>query len=129
MNLAMRIFNLLFCVLFVVSGALQYNDPDPYLWIPIYLFGAVLCWLAFREKFYSKAFLYGSIAFALYAIYLFFEKDGVADWLSDHNAENIAASMQASKPWIEATREFFGLFILIVVFLMNYFYSKGRRVQ
>ena len=129
MNLAMRIFNLLFCVLFIVSAALQYNDPDPYLWIPIYLFGAVLCWLAFREVFYPKAFLYGSIAFALYAIYLFFEKDGVADWLSDHNAENIAASMQASKPWIEATREFFGLFILIVVFLMNYFYSKGRRVQ
>jgi hypothetical protein len=129
MNLAMRIFNLLFCVLFIVSAALQYNDPDPYLWIPIYLFGAVLCWLAFREVFYPKAFLYGSIAFALYAIYLFFEKDGVADWLSDHNAENIAASMQATKPWIEATREFFGLFILIVVFLVNYFYSKRKQVR
>src|SRR5688500_6209278 len=114
MNSVVGIFNLLFCTLFVVSAALQYNDPDPCLWIPIFLFGAVLCWLAFREKFYPKAFLYGSIAFALYAIYLFFEKDGVADWLSDHNAENIAASMQASKPWIEATREFFGLFILIV---------------
>jgi hypothetical protein len=129
MKTTIRIFNLLFCVLFIVSAALQYNDPDPYIWIPIYLYGALLSWLAFRQKFYPKAFLYGSIVFALYAVYLFFEDDGVADWLSQHEAENIAASMQATKPWIEATREFFGLFILIIVFLVNYFYAKRRRIR
>ncbi|WP_370870431.1 transmembrane 220 family protein [Daejeonella sp.] len=34
----MKIFNSIFLVLFVVSAGLQYNDPDPALWILIYLF-------------------------------------------------------------------------------------------
>ena len=42
----MKIFNITFCILFVISAALQYNDPDPWLWIPLYLYGALLCWLA-----------------------------------------------------------------------------------
>lgn len=123
----MRIFNLIFCLLFVISAALQYNDPDPYIWIPIYMSGAVLCWLAFRNKFYPKAYLIGIIVYLLYAIGLFFWKNGVLDWMSKHNAEDIAATMKAEKPWIEQTREFFGLLILIVVLMINYFYSRKRR--
>jgi Transmembrane family 220, helix len=51
----MKIFNILFCILFIISAALQYNDPDPYVWMPIYLYGAALCWLAFRGKYYPSA--------------------------------------------------------------------------
>jgi hypothetical protein len=32
--------------------------------------------------------------------------------------------MKASAPWIEETREFFGLLILIIVLMINYFVSK-----
>jgi hypothetical protein len=39
----------------------------------------------------------------------FFGRDGVWDWMNKHNAEDIAATMKAEKPWIEETREFFGL--------------------
>jgi hypothetical protein len=34
--------------------------------------------------------------------------------------------MKAEKPWIEDTREFFGLIILIVVLLIDYFYGKRK---
>ena len=122
----MKVFNLIFCLLFLFSAGLQYNDPDPYIWIPIYLYGAVLCWLAFRNQFYPKLYLAGIIIYGVYAIYLFFAKDGVLDWIQKHNAENIAGSMKATKPWIEETREFFGLLILIVVLLVDYFYYKKR---
>ena len=122
----MKIFNLLFCLLFIFSAALQYNDPDPYIWMPIYLYGAVLCWLAFRNKFYPKAYLIGIIIYAVYAAGLFFWKNGVLDWINKHNAEDIAATMKAEKPWIEETREFFGLIILIVVLMINYFYAKRK---
>jgi len=122
----MKVFNLIFCLLFVFSAALQYNDPDPYVWMPIYIYGAVLCWLAFRNKYYPKAYLIGILVYLVYAIYLFFAKDGVLDWINKHNAENIAATMKAEKPWIEETREFFGLVILIVVLAIDYFYSKKR---
>ena len=122
----MKIFNILFFVLFLISAGLQYNDPDPYIWIPIYLYGAILCLLAFRNQYYPKAYLAGITIFAGYALYLFFTQDGVLDWIQKHNAENIAASMKASTPWIEDTREFFGLVILIVVLLVNLIYAKRK---
>jgi hypothetical protein len=50
----------------------------------------------------------------------------VWDWMTQHNAEDIAATMKAEKPWIEETREFFGLVILIVVLTINYFYAKKK---
>jgi hypothetical protein len=122
----MKIFNLIFCILFVLFAALQYNDPDPYLWVPIYLYAAVLCWLAFRGKYYPAACLIGIGLYLGYAVYLFFTHDGVWDWITKHDAGNIAESMHAEKPWIEDTREFFGLLILIVVLLIDY--RKGRKV-
>lgn len=123
----MTIFNLFFCVLFVVFAGLQYNDPDPYLWIPIYLYVAVLCWFAFKGKFYPKLYLFGAAVFAIYAAYLFFSKDGMLDWMREHEAEDIAEEMKATKPWIEATREVLGLLILVVVLLVNYFCSKKSK--
>lgn len=122
----MKIFNLLFCLLFVLSAALQYNDPDPYVWIPIYGYGAVLCWLAFRGKYYPRACLAGIVVYAVYAGWLFFTTDGVLDWINKHESENIAQTMKAQKPWIEDTREFFGLIILIVVLGMDYIYAKRK---
>jgi hypothetical protein len=123
----MKIFNILFCILFLISAGLQYNDPDPYIWIPIYLYGSILCWLAFRDKYYLKAYLAGIIIFAGYALYFFFTENGVLDWIRKHDAENIAATMKASTPWIEETREFFGLLILIIVLLVNLVYAKRKR--
>jgi hypothetical protein len=124
----MKIFNLVFAILFVVAAALQYNDPDPWLWIPLYMYAAVICWYAFRGKFYAGPALAGIVVYAVYALYLFFAEDGVADWLEEHNAESISKSMKATKPWIEATREFFGLCILIFVLLINYLVSRKKRV-
>lgn len=125
----MKIFNILFCVIFAIFAGLQYNDPDPYVWIPIYLYASVLCWLAANNKLYPIAYWLGIILYALYAAYEFFENNGVLDWIQEHNAQNIAESMKAEKPWIEATREFFGLIILITVMLINYFYWKRRSIK
>ena len=66
------------------------------------------------------------LIYAGYAVYLFFAEDGVLDWINHHNAENIAETMKATKPWIEETREFFGLVILIVVLAIDYIYAKRK---
>jgi Transmembrane family 220, helix len=122
----MKIFNLICCVIFILFAALQYNDPDPYVWMPIYLYSAILCWMAFKAKYRLRAYLAGIAVYFVYALYLFFTKDGVWDWFNNHRAENIAQTMQAEKPWIEETREFFGLVILIAVLLINYIYVKRK---
>ncbi len=124
----MKIFNMVFCLLFIFSAALQYNDPDPYVWMPIYLYGAALCWLALRGKYYPRAYIAGILVYLAYALYLFFAKDGVLDRFNKHDAENIAQTMESDKPWIEETREFFGLVILIAVLFVNYIHAKRKTI-
>ncbi|MBD0279265.1 MAG: transmembrane 220 family protein [Flavisolibacter sp.] len=123
----MRVFNIIFIVVFILFAALQYNDPDPYIWIPIYLYGAWLCYLALKHKYSRVLYLIGFIAYGGYAVYLFFDKTGVWDWATEHHAENIAQTMKATRPWIEETREFGGLLILIIVMLMNMMWLKRNR--
>lgn len=117
----MKAFNLIFCLLFILSAVLQYNDPDPYIWVPIYLYGAWYCYQAFRSKYFPKAYLAGILVFSIYALFLLFDKTGVLSWYKEHEAENIVQSMKATKPWIEETREFGGLLILIIALAVNYF--------
>ena len=116
----MKRFNQLFVFIFLFFAVVQYNDPDPYLWVPIYLFPAVLCFLATREKFYKNAYTGGFIFFSLYAVYKLLDQNGVIDWMRFHDAANIAATMKAEQPWIEESREFFGLAIILIVLFINY---------
>lgn len=123
----MKVFNIFFTVIFIIFAALQYNDPDPYLWIPIYGYGALMCGLAATGRYFRSAYLLGIFMYLVYASYLFFTRDGVIDWATSHDAENIAQTMKATKPWIEDTREFFGLLIIIIVLLTDYIYAGKRK--
>lgn len=122
----MKVFNLTFTVLFIVFAALQYNDPDPYIWVPIYLYSSALCFLAFKGSFYPKAYLAGIIVYTVYAAYLLFDTTGVLSWIQQHHAESMVQTMQAKKPWIEESREFFGLIILITVITINWLYYSRK---
>ncbi len=120
----MKVFNIVFVVLFIIFAVLQYNDPDPYIWIPIYLLGAFICYNAYRKVFQPVLYTIALVGYSVYAIYLLLDKTGVLNWATMHNAENIAESMKATKPWIEETREFFGLLILIAVLLADMMWLK-----
>jgi hypothetical protein len=122
----MKLFNILFCFVFILFAALQYNDHDPYIWMPVYLYTAALCWLAFRSRYYPRAYIAGIVVYAIYAIYKVFDANGLIDWITKHHAQNIAETMKAQKPWIEESREFFGLLILIVVLVIDYFYARRK---
>ena len=117
----MKIFNIFFCIVFILFAVVQYNDPDPYLWIPIYLYPALLCYLKVMQKpISSMAYWAGFLVFGTYAIYKMFDTNGIIDWIQFHNASNIASTMKAEKPWIEESREFFGLVIILIVLGINY---------
>ena len=117
----MKIFNIFFCIVFILFAVVQYNDPDPYLWIPIYLYPALLCYLKVMQKpISSMAYWAGFLGFGAYAIYKMFDTNGIIDWIQFHNASNIASTMKAEKPWIEESREFFGLVIILIVLGINY---------
>ena len=107
-----RPFALVCCLLFSAFGALQWNDPDPWLWMTLYGYAAFLCWMAYKGRILRTALWIGMVVCLLYGAYLFFDDDGVASWILDHDAENLVQTMKAEKPWIEKTREFGGLAIV-----------------
>jgi membrane-associated HD superfamily phosphohydrolase len=123
----MRAFNILFIILFILFACLQYNDPDPYIWVSIYLYAAFLCYIAITKRYNPILYIFGLAVYLSYGLYLFFEKSGVLNWATEHNAESIIQMMKAEKPWIEATREFGGLMIVIIVLLINLLWLRKNR--
>lgn len=70
----------------------------------------------------------GIAVYGGYAIYKIFDTNGLVDWISKHHSENLASTMKAETPWIEESREFFGLIIILVVLAINYVYlTKYQR--
>lgn len=123
----MRYINIVFTLLFLLSAFLQLNDVDPVLWFSIYFAGALLCFLEVLGK-GRRIFLWLATGFFLsYAFYLFISPDGVLSWYNEHQAENIAQSMKTEKPWIEETREFFGLIILCFAMLLNILFPRTKQ--
>ena len=53
----MRYVNLLFAAVFTWSAAIQYNAPDPWLWIAVYLGAAVIAFMASFRRFYLPAIM------------------------------------------------------------------------
>ena len=123
----MKYINILFICLFIIAAALQYNDPDPWLWMPIYLYAAFLCFLAVKKRYKRTLYFIGLAFYGCYAIYLLIDKTGVLTWANEHQAESIVHSMKAAKPWIEETREFFGLLIVIVVLIANMIWLSAKK--
>ncbi|MCC8408972.1 transmembrane 220 family protein [Mucilaginibacter sp. UR6-1] len=123
----MKLFNILFIILFVISAGLQYNDPDPYLWVPIYLYAALICFWAIKGRYYPAMYYVGLIGYVGYAIYKIFDSNGVIDWVTLHDEESLVQTMKATKPWVEEAREFFGLLICWAVLLINFIYFKRKQ--
>lgn len=123
----MKAFNIVFCILFVISAALQYNDTDPYLWIPLYLYGAWLCYKAAKNHYLPRAYFFGIVVYLGMVVYFLIFKHGVIDWFEHHPAQDLVMTMKAEKPWIEETREVLGLMILVVVLAVDWLVAIRRK--
>jgi hypothetical protein len=122
------ILNIIFCISFLGFAYVNLNDKDAYLWVSIYASAAICCGLAAAGKHYPLAYLLLIAFYLIYAVIIFFAKDGVRDWLTKYNKPSLIESMQATKPYIEQTREFFGLLIIAGALLINYFTSAGLNI-
>lgn len=121
----LTILNSIFLLAFLAFAYVNLNDNDAWLWVPIYMVAAICCGLAIFKMYYPMVYL-AAIAFYLgYAAILFFAKDGVRDWIVKYKRPSIVETMQAEKPYIEKTREFFGLLIITGALAINYFAAGG----
>lgn len=112
----MKYFALLMIFVFALFAGLQYNDPDPVLWIPIYLTAVYASWQAYQGKSNSEML----IVLTLLAL-----AGGINSWLQmtaweGLNTEDL--SMKSVNQ--ELAREALGLWICAVVMVVYWLTSK-----
>jgi len=116
-----RFFKLFLGVLFLAFAYLQFNDPDPALWMIIYGTVGVVCILA-ATRGISRRLLLAFIALLLvYAATLF---PGFWTWLTSSGKEELFGEMVYEKAYIEETREFLGLLMAVGALVYVYFFPK-----
>ena len=109
----MKIVNALLALMFLVFSYLQLNDPDPLIWISIYLAMVIVCVMGIF-RYYPKKFLYTLIG--LFAAYSIIYISGVKEWLGQENKSDLFDNVAKMEHlYIEESREFLGLMICIIV--------------
>ena len=121
----MRLVNFLLALLFALFAIVQYNDPDPLRWILLYGFVALVCMMAGFRKYYPFMIWAGIAVCIIWAVTLL---PFVRELLVEHNPGDLVESMQAKKPYIEGSRESFGLILSALVLGWHlYSFRKIKR--
>lgn len=121
----MKAFNLILAAIFLLFAFVQVNDPDPVLWILIYGVMAVVCVMA-AFRYYHKRLLWALLI--SFVAYSFFYMPSIVEWLQDEDKARLfdeVAKMESV--YIEETREFLGLFICILVLVLQL--VRSRKIQ
>ena len=120
----MKIADVVFTLLFVVFAALQVNDPDPWIWVPLYAAAAMVPGLALfnRRNLALTLVVMGAciVGMVVYA-------PGFYQFVTQGQGHTLMEEMSAAYPFIEETREFLGLLIAVVV--LAYYAVRARRVR
>ncbi len=115
----MKIFNGVFATLFLGFAALQYNDPDPLVWISIYMAMVAVCSFALKQRSFK---ILNAILALVYIAYAAILTPALLTWWESEDRGLLfddLAKMQF--PYIEETREFLGLIICLGVLAINHF--------
>lgn len=119
-----RMIHLTLAVLFGLFAVVQYNDPDPFIWIMIYGSVALIALL----KVYLRQVNFHPLIITLIVIFLLYGATyipSVIEFFQKPDKMDLIGSMKVNKPWIEGTREFFGL----VMGLGALYYLKRSKVE
>lgn len=106
----MHRFDAVMAFLFAASAALQWNDPDPWRWIVLYVAAAVAAGMSAARR--PGLLLTATLAGACLA-WMSFLWDGMMAFVRRGDWSLLAATMKAGEPMIEESREFLGLAIVL----------------
>ena len=101
-----KIFNRVFLIIYVLSAAVQYNDPDALLWASMYLVAAAMCIVQIRKKqprWLPPALLVISLAWIALLL---------PSIVTQVSPEEVFASIRMKTKAVEEAREIGGLFLV-----------------
>ena len=100
-----RYLNVLFIFIFILSAAVQYNDPEPLRWIVIYLAAAIVSLLFAMDRITWKPAALLCVISVVWALFI------IPD-LTTSGFRHIFSDVQMMQHGTEAAREFLGLLIV-----------------
>ena len=104
----------------------QYNDPDPIIWMPLYGWGAALVLMGLLGR-YNRWLIW--ISMALYFTMASFYLPSMLEWIDKEHGRNLMQKMDGSKMYIEETREFGGLIIVFLVMVVLNFFRRDIDIK
>lgn len=103
----MKILYAILALVFLLFAALQWNDPDPMIWITGYSLVAVSCALAALGR-YPAWWMWGVAG--IIGLWMLAASPAMLQW-ANSGFVDITGEMKATTPVIEESREFLGLLI------------------
>ncbi len=116
-----QIFHYSIAVIFVLFALVQLNDSDAVMWVPPYL---LVAYLAFRAGSHNYYMLGSAILLIFFIVWMSMYQPHMRDWVAD-GMPSITESMKAESPYIELSREFFGL--LLCALTTTYYLIIAKR--
>ncbi len=120
-----KTLHIIVTILFVLFAAVQYNDPDGWKWIILYLFVAGIVGFGIvgkRDKTVTLA------AIGLAGIWFLTLIPDFIHWVQ-MGMPTIVDSMKVEAPHIELTREFLGLGIILAALWWQYRLVKKKEIS
>lgn len=102
----------LFALTLLAFAALQFNDPDPVIWVSFYCLCAAIPLLVLANKFIRHIFW---LTLVICGIELFLTAPGAYNYYLHMDQEPLMQSMNPEKPYIEEAREFLGALIAFIL--------------
>lgn len=116
---------LTFSLIMLSFVVVQYNDPDPWLWMTIYGTVAIFLTLgAFKIYFPIPMYIQMSLM-AAGILYLF---PSVIDWITLEKGENLMQQMNNTKLYIEETRECGGLIVALSFLILLWSNFRKNKI-
>ncbi len=119
----MKVFYIILSLLFLLFAVVQFNDPDPWLWVSWYAFISVLLAMAAFKRFSNTAIWFG-IGFSS-AILTSLAPD-FFQWIND-GMPSIVTSMKAESPYIELVRETLGMLLSLMTCIGIWLHHRFGR--
>ena len=117
----LKVVDVIIGIVFLLFAVVQINDGDALMWVPPYLIITYLAFNSYRKRY----FLIGTLILLIFfLIWMSRYIPHMREWVAD-GMPSIAESMKAESPYIELSREFFGLLLCALTTL--YYLIKAKQ--
>lgn len=123
----MKILKIILALLFALFAAVQFNDPDPGLWIAVYGVMMVLSIMSYFDRYPVPLMIFLAAGYLVMSVLHF---DGMVAWLTSPNRKLLFDDLAKMEYWyIEEAREFLGLLICLSALIFFFYLSKREPAK